>query len=83
MNRLWPFAAPHTQPAVLVSCFVATTTQMFEPTWYKCGKLNPDLLLRAESVADMEAEGTRHILTWLGEAWISRTCSLYRVIFLI
>lgn len=41
--------------------------QLFEPTWYKCGKLNPDLLLRARSVEDMESEGHGHIIAWLGK----------------
>lgn len=39
---------------------------MFEPTWYKCGKLNADLSTRGVSADDMEAEALRHILARLG-----------------
>jgi hypothetical protein len=39
---------------------------MFEPNWYKCGKLNADLVSRANTTSDMEAEALQHILNWLG-----------------
>jgi len=40
---------------------------MFESTWYKCGKLNADLVNRAANTYDMEVEALQHILNWLGE----------------
>ncbi|KAF8060288.1 OCH1 [Scenedesmus sp. PABB004] len=39
---------------------------MFESIWYKCSKLNADLLSRAASPYDMEVEALHHILAWLG-----------------
>eukprot|EP00775_Hariotina_reticulata_P002194 gene2194-2512_t len=39
---------------------------MFESTWYKCGKLNADLVNRAANTYDMEVEALQHILNWLG-----------------
>lgn len=41
---------------------------MFESTWYKCGKLNADLVNRATNAYDMEVEALQHILGWLGAA---------------
>jgi len=43
-------------------------SQMFEPTWYKCRKLNPDLGVRATTPEQLEQEALGHILDWLGEA---------------
>lgn len=39
---------------------------MFESIWYKCSKLNADLLMRASSADEMETEALQHILAWLG-----------------
>lgn len=39
---------------------------MFESIWYKCSKLNSDLVSRASTAYDMEAEALQHILAWLG-----------------
>lgn len=39
---------------------------MFESIWYKCSKLNADLLMRASTAYDMEIEALQHILAWLG-----------------
>jgi hypothetical protein len=41
--------------------------QMFESIWYKCSKLNSDLVNRASTAYDMEVEALQHILAWLGE----------------
>jgi hypothetical protein len=40
---------------------------MFESIWYKCSKLNSDLVSRASTAYDMEVEALQHILAWLGE----------------
>jgi hypothetical protein len=47
--------------AALVCCL-----QMFEPTWYKCRKLHPDLAAGPVTVEQLEADAHQHILNWLG-----------------
>eukprot|EP00879_Flechtneria_rotunda_P010991 GHRR01011484.1.p1 GENE.GHRR01011484.1~~GHRR01011484.1.p1 ORF type:complete len:668 (+),score=259.16 GHRR01011484.1:75-2006(+) len=39
---------------------------MFESTYYKCGKLNADLVSRVTTADEMESEALQHILAWLG-----------------
>jgi hypothetical protein len=50
----------------LISC-CCRCRQMFESIWYKCSKLNSDLVNRASTAYDMEVEALQHILAWLGE----------------
>jgi hypothetical protein len=50
---------------------------MFESIWYKCSKLNSDLVNRASTAYDMEVEALQHILAWLGECLAARLGSVW------